>query len=233
MKRTQRICYHFRGVDSPPASTSPAGFHWVKKITAAGGSPTVKSASGGAMELTLDNTNEAQNLCLYMGDVLPFDIDDLIRVEILAAATASLDSTVTAVFGVASARNDDPDAIAEAALFKLAGSNSVVCESDDGTNNNDDKATSESLSTTFRRFVIDFSSGVQTRTPPSLSLGGKGNVGFYMENSNGYLRRVAKNTLFDMSNYGGNLQLLAQIQKTAGTVTGALKIKEFVVEFQV
>ncbi len=226
-------CFHFRGAIAPPAVASRQGT-WCSKITAAGGSPTIKSGSGGAMELALDATNEVQNLCLYMGDVLPYDIDLIKRLRVLAKmSTASLAATVTAVIGLASARNDDPDAIAAAALFKLAGSNAVVLETDDGVINNDDVATGETLGTTYKWLTIDFSQGIQTVAPPGTCKGGKGSVGFAIDNAAGSHRAVAARTLFDMSNYSGNLQLFAQLQKTAATAVGTLSILQFEIDHHI
>lgn len=230
-KRFRELVYRFDGATAPPATGSSDSGPFVTKITAAGGSPTIAPAGRG-LALTLDNTNEVQNLCLYQDDKLAFDIDQLISVEILAKITASLPATVTAILGLASARNDDPDVIAQAALFKLAGSNSVVVETDDGTTNNDDLATGLSLSTTERKFRIDFGEGVHTQSPPALSLGGKANVLFSMENSAGLMRRVAENTRFDMSGYSGALQLIAQLQKSAATDVATLTVGEFRVKIK-
>ena len=230
--RTATDRFSFRGAISPPTLANRQGI-WCKKITAATGSPTVAAASGGAMELALDNTNEAQNLCLYMGDILPYDIDDLIRVEFLAKISASLDSSVTAVLGVASARNDDPDSVAEAAWFKLAGSNTLVIETDDGTNEVDDgSADGFTLSSTYKRLAIDFATGIKSQSAPSLSTGGKSDIRFFAGNTSGSLRRVGRNTSHSMAAYAGNLQLIAQIQKTAGTATGTLSLLEALVEYK-
>lgn len=230
--QTRKIRYDFRGAHAPPLVASRDGGPWCSIVVDTAGSPTVLAGNDG-MTLTLDATNEAQSAGLYMGNVLPFDIDDIIRAEFIAKASASLGATVQAIFGFASAQNADPDAIAQGAWFKLAGSNSLVVETDDGTTNNDDvSADGETLSTTFKRFAIDFSTGITTQSPPSQSLGGKSNVQFHMGNTNGHLRRVAKNTRFDMSAYAGNLQLIAQIQKTASTATGTLSILEIEVEYK-
>lgn len=223
MKETRILRYDFRGAYKPPAVASRQG-PWCSKITAATGAPTIQTGSSGAIELALDATNEVQNLCLYMGDVLPFDIEDLIRVEFLAAISASLGASVMAAFGVADTRNDTLDTIAKSAWFRIEGNNNVLCESDDGTTDTDDKATGETLSTTFKRFAIDFSVGNNPRNPPSLSQGGLSDLQFFMSNSNNSLRRVASGVRFDVSAYAGQLQLFAQIQKTAGTALGTLSI---------
>lgn len=185
------------------------------------------------MVLTLDATSEVQNACFYMGDILPYDIEDLIRVSFLVKASASLAAAVSGAFGVCSARNDTLDTIAEQAMFRLQGSNALLCESDDGTTDNDDIATGFSLSTTYRRCVIDFSTGILTRSPPSKSLGGRAQTYFYVSNDNGSLQRVATGTNFNLSAYAGNLQLFAQLQKTSGTATGSLSILEIEVEYKV
>ena len=230
-KQTRKLIYNFRGAQAPPLTASRDGGIWTKADTSAAGSPTVQAGNDG-MALTLTSTNEAQNLCFYMGDVLPFDIDDLIAVEFLAKVSASLASTVSAAFGLASARNDTLDSVAEHAWFRLQGSNALLVESDDGTNDNDDKATGVSLSTTFRRCRIDFSQGVFSQDPPSLSKGGKAHVQFLVSNDQGSLRRVAAGTRFDMSNYTGNLQLLAQLQKTAAADVATLTLLEAMVEYR-
>jgi len=230
--QTRRKVYDFRGQHLVPVAASGVGSEWVKADTSSSGSPTVQGVSGGGLALTLAATSEVENICLYMGDVLPFDIDDLIRVEFIAKCTASLDSTIIAAFGLGSARADDTDAIAANAMFKLAGSNSVVCETDDGTTDKDDIATGDTLSTTWKRFAIDFSEGGLTQSPASLSLGGKADVRFLMGNANGSLRRVGAGTQFNMSQYSGNLQLFAQLQKTAGTPVATLTILEAAVEYR-
>lgn len=187
-----------------PASADPAT-PWLIDDTSSSGTPTYVRNAGAAI-LTLASTSEVENVCLHHGDALSFDIDDLLTVEFRAKVTATLDSATTVVMGVGSARADDPDAVAANAFFKLAGSNVVVCESDDGTTDNDDKSTGVSLSSTYKRFVIDFT-------------GGKSNVKFYIDGV-----RVAASTTFDMSGYSSGLQPIFQIQKTADTNTDALTI---------
>jgi len=234
--KTLVLPYWFYGKHSVPAVASADGGVWCTKTTAAAGSPTLAPLTGGGFALAMDNTSEVQNLCLYLGDVLPFDIDDLIRVACFAKIPAALTAAVKAHWGVAAARNDDPDAIAAAALFGIngasGGSGAVHVETDDGTNDTT-VATGIDLSTSWRKFEIDFKTGIQTIGPPGASVGGKANVLFNQEDSNGAAKRVARNTLFDMSNYTSGLQLFAQIQKTSGTEVGTLHILGFEVEVRV
>lgn len=187
-----------------PTSADPAT-PWLVDDTSSSGTPTYTTGTSVAV-LTLASTEEVENVCLHHGDALSFDIDLIQSIEFSAKTVATLDSATTIVMGVGSARADDPDAVAANAFFKLAGSNAIVCESDDGTNDNDDKATGLSLVATYRRFLIDFT-------------GGKSNVKFYIDG-----QRVASSTTFDMSNYSAGLQPIFQIQKTSDTNTDSLTI---------
>lgn len=228
--QTRKIHYDFRGEVALAAAGSGAGGPFVKADTSASGSPTVGGLTGGGIRLALAATNEVENLCVYMGDVLPFDIDDIISVEIIAKTVATLDSTTSIAFGLCSARNDAIDSLAAHASFRCIGDNSVVVETDDGTNDNDDVATGLTLGAAWKRFAINFAERNTAMEPPSVSLGRKSNIGFYGANDNGSLRRVASGTRFDMSNYTSGLQLYAQIQKTADTNTDSLDILEMCVE---
>jgi len=227
---TRKYRYDFRGELAIAAAGSGAGGPFVKADTSAVGSPTVSGLVGGGVRLALDPEAEIQNLCLYMGDVLPFDVDEIISVDIIARTVAALDSATSLAFGLAAARNDAIDSIAEAALFRCIGSNAVVVETDDGTNDNDDVGTGLTLDATWKRFAINFAERNTTVSPPSVSLGRKSNIGFYGGNAHGSQRRVASGTRFDMSNYSGGLQLFAQLQKTADANTDSLDILEMCVE---
>lgn len=227
-QQTRKIHHCFRGTYDSLSTIGVMG--WAKADTSSAGSPTLTGTTGGGIRFALDSTNEVQNLCLYQNDVLGYSIGELISVEFVVKTVASLDSATSFAFGVASARNDAIDSISEAALFRCIGSNSVVVETDDGTNNNDDVATGVTLGTSWKRFVINFAERNTTVEPPSVSTGRPSNIGFYASNDNGSLRRVASGTRFDMSNYTGGLQLFAQLQKTADTNTDTLDILEVIVE---
>ena len=82
----------------------------------------------------------------------------------------------------------------------------MVVESDDGTVDNDDVATGQSLVNAYKKFVISFAAG-------------KSDVRFYVDGV-----RVAASTTFDMSNYSGGLQPLIQLQKTADANTDSVVI---------
>jgi hypothetical protein len=166
--------------------------NWKITDTSSSGTPTYASVSPsatGEIALTFDSANEIQNVCLDFGDKLCFDIDNIQRAVFLVKTVASLN-----------------------AQFKLAGSNAVVCESDDGTTDNDDKASGVSLVATYKEFVIDFT-------------GGKSDVKFYIDG-----QRVASTTTFSMSAATGSLQPFVQISKTASTNVNSVTVDYVSVE---
>jgi hypothetical protein len=201
----QEFVDDFNGaVAALPTSADPATA-WLIDDTSSAGAPTYTKGTSAAT-LTLASTSEVENVCLHFGDALDFDIDSILRIEFRAKVTATLDSATTIVMGLGSARADDPDTVAANAFFKLAGSNTLVVETDDGTTDDDDNATGATLSDTYKRFVIDFS-------------GGKSNVKFYVDSV-----QVAASSTFTMSGYSSGLQPIFQIQKTADTNVDALTI---------
>jgi len=222
--------FRFLGHEHPPVAASPDGSLWRSKITGSG--PPSVAAVDGFMRLTLLTTLENEVATLYMGDCLPFDIDDLLQVDFyLKLSTATLPPSASVAFGLCSAYNDDPDALAAHASFRLFGNNNVVCESDDGVNDNDDEAAGLTLGTGVKRFAIDFCSGIKTVVPPP-SVGGKAHVLFAMDDDRFNLRPVCRSVRFDMSSYTSGLQIYAQIQKGAASsvvatgVTPNLQIQE-------
>lgn len=219
----QRV-YDFNGPMAPAVAASVVDGPWSSKKTGSGG--TIVVASGGLMQLAMDATSEVQNLCLYQGDILPFPIDKLVSLEILASVSASLAAAVSVGFGLASARNDAFASISTRALFKITGNNNLLAETADGTNTQANAATGLTLGTTVRKFLMEFKSGITT-VSGGLSTGGKSNVIFSAENSNGQMVRVADSKIFNMSASTGNLQLFGQIQKTSGTATGTLSFRRF------
>lgn len=230
-RQTREWVHQFRGHQLIAATASGTGTPFVKADTSASGAPTLVGLDGGGIRMLLDNTNEVQNLCLYFGDKLSFDIDDIVRAWFIVATAAALNAAESIAFGLASARNDAIDSIAANAHFRCIGDQNVVVETDDGTNDNDDVATGLTMGATWRRFEINFAERNTMREPPSTQLGRRSNIGFYASNSLGQLRRVASGTRFDMTNYSSGLQPYFQIQKTAAPSTGNLDILECGVEY--
>jgi hypothetical protein len=228
-QRIHTTVFNFNGASAVIPATGSNGSPMVKKITAAGGAPTV-SVSSGAATLAMDNTNEVQNLCLYQDDNLGFDIDDIKQVRIWASVSSAIGSSSKWRFGLSAARNDDPDAITASVFFGADGNTTINAECDDGTNEVAAASTGLTISSTPKKFVIDFSKGKYAQNPPNLSYGGKYAVELFAEDSNGLLKRVLSSTRFNMGAHSTGLQVLAQLQKTLSTNTGTLKIHRIEVD---
>lgn len=203
-------------------------------VAAQTGTPGSIVHEGGALKIPLAATVEAESNCAYFGDDLCFDLDDIKCLRIVAKISAIADDEVVeAIFGLASERDDNPDNIAEGIFWRIKAGGVVVLESDDGTTNNDDIATGQTLGTTYKEFVLDFSSGVLPRSPlEGGSVGGKSHVLASMSNASGQLRPVARSTVFDLGEYSGGLQLIAQIYKSSANDTGTLYIKSIEIELK-
>lgn len=193
-------------------TTTPGQNGWTIADTSASGTPTYLciTEDGGAAALTIASTSEAENVCLYFNDVLPWDLTQLQYIKFVAKVSG-VDSATTITMGVGSARNDTPDSVAVNAWFRMEGSvstSAVVCETDDGTTDYDDKSTGQTLSSTYKTFSIDFTNGLS-------------DIRFYIEGE-----RVAASTTFTLASItsGQNVQPLIQIQKASGTGTPAITI---------
>lgn len=195
-------------------TTTPGVNGWTIKDTSSAGTPTYLciTEDGGAAKLTIAATSEEENVTLYQNDVLPWDLAQLQFVEFVAKVSG-IDSVTTLVFGVANAQADDEDAITVNAWFRMQGSASttaVVCETDDGTTDNDDKATGTTLAAVYKKFTIDFTNGLS-------------DIRFYVDG-----QRVASGTTFSMADVssGQNVQPFVQIHKASGTGTPAITIAQ-------
>jgi hypothetical protein len=201
-------------------TTTPGQNGWTIADTSSSGTPTYLciTEDGGAAKLTLAATSEAENVCLYQNDVLPFDLRMLQRVDFIAKV-AGVDANSVVVFGVGSARADDEDTVAVNAWFKLEGAtdtSALVVETDDGTNDNNDVATGTTLAAVYKKCSIDFSQGVS-------------DVRFFVDGE-----RVAASTTFDMSSAtaGANVQLMAQVSKASGTGTPSITIAKVEAQYK-
>ncbi len=99
------------------------------------------------------------------------------------------------------------------AAFRVVGATSttlVVTETDDNTNDNDDKATALTLINAWKLFKIDMT---------NLS-----DVKFYMTDGNSKLVRVSQGTTFDLSAYTSCVQPVFQLQKSATAATDGVSI---------
>jgi hypothetical protein len=207
------------GAGTFPTSDDPAT-PWLITDTSSAGTPTYTNGvdhgtvggACGVAALTLDSgQTEVQNVCLSFGDCLTFDINDRLIFECrLKQGQATLDSNSSFAFGLTGDRNDAIDSVAQHMLFRIIGSNAVVCESDDGTTDLDDKVTGQTLTNAYKYFKID----AQTLT----------NVKFYMTDGNSRLVRVCPTVTFDMSAYSGALQPFFQLQKASDSNGDAVSI---------
>jgi len=194
-------------------STTPGMNGWTIKDTSSSGTPTYLCATDVGAVLTLASTSEEEIVTLYQNDVLPYDLADIQRVE-MDLQVAGIDSVTTLVAGLASAQNDTEDSVATNAWFRMEGSASttaLVVETDDGTNDNNDKATGATLAAVIKRLIIDFTNGLA-------------DVRFFVDGE-----RVAASTKFDMSAIasGTSVQPFVQLHKASGTGTPAVKIRKF------
>lgn len=230
-RNTDIIRYRFRGSQAPPLVAARAG-DFCRITVETAGAPSVAAVAGGSMQLLLTNNDEIQSACLYQGNILPFDINDLIRVEFLVRQSVALAATGQFVIGVAGAQNADPTAIAQAAMFRMTGNANILIDTRDGTNTVAGAATGDTLAAVYKRLVIDFASGNLTQSPPGASVGGLGDVRFFVSNANGSLRRVAAGTRFRLDAFAGNLQLYAQLQKTGGASVPAAQILGIDIEYK-
>lgn len=188
---------------------------WAVADTSAAGSPTKEMLLTG-YHLAFDSQAEAQNLCLYWGDVLSVLITKLMSVEFLIAfGGAAKDTTTTLAFGVGSARNDTTDSIAVNAMFKIVNTSTtlgLVAETDDGTTDTDDVATGKALTASLKRFKIDFRRGL-------------GDVRFFGDG-----QPLCESQRFNMSAATGGIQPFVQLQKTSDTNTDGVIIRRILLE---
>jgi hypothetical protein len=200
-------------------TTTPGHNGWTIYDVSSTGTPTYLNITedGGAAKLTLASTGEAEIVALYQNNVLIYDVRQLQCVWWIAQV-AGIDSATTLTMGVASAQNDTADSVATNAWFRIEGSAStsaVVVETDDATLDLDDKATGQTLASSYKKLLIDFSNGL-------------GNVQFFIDGA-----RVAAGTTFDMSNLaaGLNVQPFVQLQKASGTGVPSVTLAQFGVQY--
>ena len=214
---TSRVdCYKDDFFGGRTFATSADANGWKVEDTSSSGTPTYLCLDGestGSAQLKLASTSEAETVALSHGDVLGFDIDSIQTVT-YRAKVQGVDAVTTVLLGIAGDHNATIDSIAQNAWFKIEGSAStsaVVVETDDGTTDNDDVATGETLANAYKEMVIDFTHG-------------KSDVRFYIDNGSGQLKRVASTTTFDMSGYSGCLQPYMRVAKASGTGVPSVEV---------
>lgn len=214
------------------STSSGPGDPWVVNDTSSGGTPTYQYVdlgettgvfANGVARFQFSADVEVQNLCLSFGNRLAWDIDRIYgfetRLRLVGQTGAAKDAATQLAFGLASDRNDDPDSIVSHALFRLAAASTsmaLTVESDDGTNDNDDIATTITMvDSEWYRFRILLTSSTD-------------DVRFYGANANtnpaASLARLASGTTFDMSGYTAGLQPFFQLWKSSDSNIDMLEI---------
>lgn len=162
------------------------------------------------------STNEAQNACLNFGDILIFDIDNLIDVTFRVKMNqATLNAASSFAIGLQGDRADAIDSIAQHASFRLIGASAaLLVESDDGTTDRDDVTTGATLADSYKDLKISFANGTN-------------DVRFFVDG-----QPVAESTTFNMSAYTGALQPYAQIQKTTATATDGFTLCDVEINYR-
>jgi hypothetical protein len=163
----------------------------------------VADASGGQFLLHLVATEEAEDAVLYHGDNKTFDVGNGLIFEARVNMAVSPGIGVCAVFGMAGDHNLDKDSVTEAAWFRFDASLACKVETDDTTNNNDDKATGvTAVAGTYNIYRIDFTDLTDVK--------------FFIDGE-----RVAASETFDMSNLSaGEQQMQPYFSLDKGAVVG-------------
>lgn len=210
-------------------TSAAQGDPWVITDTSSAGTPTyvrvdlgesTVTGAHGSAKLTLASNTEVENVALTFGDKLAFDWDKIYgveyRIRFVGQTGSAKDAATQVAFGLVSDRNDDPDATTAHALFRLAAASTsmaVTVETDDGVTNNDDVATTLTMTdSAWYRFRILFTSGTD-------------DVRFYA-NAGGTsqtLTRLASATTFDADQYHGGVQPILQIWKSSDSNTDSIE----------
>lgn len=198
-------------------SATPGVNGWAIKDTSSSGTPTYANTVDGAV-LTLAATSEAEIVTLYQKDILIWRLRDLISLDFIVKVSG-IDAATTLVFGLATAQNDTPDSVAGNLWFRLEGSGStsaVLLESDDALTDNDDKATGQSLGSTFKKFSFNFDRGI-------------GDVLAYIDGV-----RVGSGVSLNLGNVSASqgVQPFVQLQKASGTGVPSVVIREVSAQYR-
>jgi len=197
-------------------TTTPGENGWTVKDTSSSGTPTYLCAgSGSGMVLTIVNTNEAEIVTMYTNNVLPFDLLKINQVWWVAKVTG-VDAVTTLTMGVASAQNDTDDSVTTNAWFRMEGSASttvLLYESDDGTTDDNDNSTGTTLSSTYKRCLIDFTQGMSL-------------VRFFVDGA--YVGTTSMAAITSAT----YVQPFVQVQKASGTGVPVVTIGQFGISYR-
>tara|TARA_R100000005_G_C4969273_1_gene182843 strand:+ start:70 stop:819 length:750 start_codon:yes stop_codon:yes gene_type:complete len=183
---------------------------FVNHDTSSSGAPTFDhlALADGVYRMKFSNTDEDQELALYLGDdcCIPPTKNPIFEARCKITGTLSADDRI--VIGLASARNATLDNIVDHVWFRIEGSVNILAEGDDGTTDNDDNDTGvDFTSGTFHTFKIDMSD--------------LADVKYFVDGSQCVLPEK-----IDVSQMaaGDLLQPYIEIQKDAGTVEHSIDV---------
>jgi hypothetical protein len=169
----------------------------------------VADGANGAVLLNIAATSEAEDAVLCWNDQLGLDVTNGGVFQFRAQLDVLPTTGVAVVAGLAGPHNLDKDTVANHAWFRWQANATGLVETDDTTNDNDDKATGlTTVVDTYNMYRIDFT---------DLS-----SVKFYVDDV-----QVATGTTFDMSNLTAAEKIMQpyfSLDKASGTGVGALKI---------
>jgi len=207
-----QIFSDFLGSGALPLDTA-GGAGFVNHDTSSAGAPTFahQSSANGIYLMQFHSTDEAEYLATYLGDecCIPPTASAIFECRVSITGTFSGDDRV--VFGLASARNNTLDNIADHVWFRMEGANNnILIEGDDGTNNNDDNDTG-----------VDWVSGTPLKL--RIDMSNTSDVKFYIDD---VMITLADGETIDVSNAvaGDVLQPYIEMQKDAGAVTHGVAI---------
>ncbi len=200
----------FLGTDIMIDESGSNGPWTVKDVSSAGNSTPLIAAdvANGVARLPLDGgQSEAQESGLSYGNQRPFVLNQGLIFEARVALKVLPTDVAEAVWGLAGDLNAVADTVQEGIWFKADGSGAILAESDDNSENNDDKATGTTLvAAEFAIFRIDCRVITDIR--------------FFIDGAS-----VATATTFDASNVAAlALQPYFHIAKASGSGVGTLDI---------
>lgn len=143
--------------------------------TSSAGTPTmdfVADAAGGAWAMKPDTTNEVENITLYQGDQLTWNLakKPILRARVkiepdVTGAGGAFAAGDKLVIGLASDRNATLDSVVTNAWFRFEGANAnILVETDNGTTDTDDKDTGiDWTADTYMELEIDCSTPTAVR----------------------------------------------------------------------
>jgi len=205
-------------------------------FTIAGNASLTDTTVPGAFFGKSDGTNGFS--WFTFGGKLVFDIDSLKSIEYQAMLN-DWNANAVAYLGLGSAYNADPSLVAARAWFEIGGvavasEYPIKVHTDDGTNDVTVTTGFRTAEDVWKRYRLDFATGIQTISPPGSSKGGKASIRYSVTDSKlQYQRSENPSSHLDMSNYSSGLQLYFGVRQASGTQTNAaIIVKNIKVEYE-